>query len=116
MTPKNPKLDSPSATISHTHYLTLIYRLGLTPTGKKTALYLGLSVRQLERINARHAGISGTLARLLTLYAIVTAENKPLKQRRKKLTTPPKIEKYHFGRRPPGRPKRLAPPIAPDHS
>lgn len=99
--------------ISHTEYLTLIYRLGLKPCSKKTALYLGLSVRQLQRIYCRQCAIPGPVARLLSLYAIVTENNKPIKRSRKKLTTPAKIEKYHFGRRPPGRPKRLAPPLAP---
>lgn len=60
---------------THTQYLTIIYRLGLKPSSKKTALFLGLSVRQLQRINARQAPIPEPIIRLLTLYDSLVAEN-----------------------------------------
>jgi hypothetical protein len=65
--------------MTHTEYLTLIYRLGLKPTSKKTAVYLGLSVRQLERINMQHCKVPEPVARLLSLYAAIAAKKDPSK-------------------------------------
>ena len=61
--------------MTHTEYLTLIYRLGLRPCGKKTALMLGLSVRQLKRLNNQTCPIPEPIARLLSLYDAILAQN-----------------------------------------
>ena len=60
---------------THTNYLTIIYRLGLKPSGKATAALLGLSVRQLQRINARTCKIPPPVIRLLTLYDEILKDN-----------------------------------------
>ena len=65
----------PEELLNHTQYLTLVYRLGLKPCGKKTALFLGLSVRQLQRIYARQCKIPPPVARLLMLYDQILVEN-----------------------------------------
>ena len=72
--------------MTHTEYLTLIYRLGLKPCAQNTSKYLGLSVRQLKRINQKQSPVPKPVAILLRLYAILTANNKPLK----KLNTTPR--------------------------
>lgn len=54
--------------MTYTEYLTILYRLGLWPCGKETSRFLGLSVRQLQRIFQRQAPISGPLQRLVSLY------------------------------------------------
>jgi hypothetical protein len=79
-----------AAELSHTEYLTLIYRLGLTPCGRKTAKYLGLSVRQLQRIYQRQSKIPRPVALLLSLYAEITAQNAQPKQ--PKITLTPRIK------------------------
>ena len=69
------QIDKPGH-ITHTEFLTIIYSLGLKPSSKKTAMYLGLSVRQLQRITARQCPIPEPVARLLSLYAVILKDNK----------------------------------------
>lgn len=61
--------------MTHTEYLTIIYSLGLKPCSKKTARYLGLSVRQLQRICGRQCPIPEPVALLLSLYAVILDKN-----------------------------------------
>jgi hypothetical protein len=61
--------------MSHTTYLTIVYSLGLKPQSKKLSLYLGLSVRQLQRIANRECPIPLTVERLLSLYATILDKN-----------------------------------------
>jgi hypothetical protein len=68
-----------SAVSVHTEYLTLIYRLGLKPTSPQTAEYLGLSVRELQRIYNQQVKVPPPVIRLLRLYALITSQNKPPK-------------------------------------
>ena len=94
MTPKLTKpykrrpIVRPEA-MSHTTYLTLIYRLGLKPCGQKTALFLGLSVRQLRRIYNQTCPIPAPVALLLSLYASLTQYNRGPLDKHKKLNTLP---------------------------
>jgi len=77
---RRPRENRENLSVTHTEYLTLIYRLGLKPCSKKTAKYLGLSVRQLQRIYAAQASVPRPVALLLRLYNDLLASNKPAKK------------------------------------
>lgn len=48
-------------------YLAALAKLGLTPSGKRTAELLGLSLRQCQRL-AAGGNVSATVALLLRMY------------------------------------------------
>jgi hypothetical protein len=81
--------------MTHTEYLTLIYRIGLTPCSPKAALYLGLSVRQLHRIYKLECPIPRPVGLLLSLYDKVLTDNKPPTQKEKEaMADPPRDGLY----------------------
>ncbi len=69
--------------LTHTEYLTIVYRLGFKPCSKELGVYLGKSVRQLQRYYQRQTPIPHSVQILISLYDAVLSHNpKP-----KKLTT-----------------------------
>lgn len=48
-------------------YLAALETLGLTPSGRRTADVLGLSLRQLQRIGAGESAVPSPIAKLLKL-------------------------------------------------
>ena len=61
--------------MTHSEMLAIMFRLGLKPTGRRTAILLGLSQRQLQRIYALHSPIPAPIQRLLSLYDEVLKDN-----------------------------------------
>ena len=49
-------------------YLKALKKLGLTPASRITAAYLGLSLRQCQRIAAGQARVPNYIALLLVMY------------------------------------------------
>jgi hypothetical protein len=49
-------------------YLAALKSLGLTPSGKRTADVLGLSLRQVQRIAAGDSEVPGSVAKLIAAY------------------------------------------------
>jgi hypothetical protein len=76
-------------------YLGIMFRLGLKPTGRRTAILLGYSVRQLQRIYMRQCPIPAPIQRLLSLYDEVLKGNPKI---------PNKWSAWPSDKRPPGSP------------
>ena len=67
--------------MTHSEMLAIMFRLGLKPTGRRTAILLGLSQRQLQRIYALHSPIPAPIQRLLSLYdEVLIGESEDSKQ------------------------------------
>ena len=49
-------------------YLKMLKRLKLTPSSKRTAEALGMSVRGIQALASGERGISGPIERLLAMY------------------------------------------------
>jgi hypothetical protein len=85
-----PRKKEPTE-MTHTEYLTMIYRLGLKPCSKKTAIYLGVGVRQLYRFFNNEQSIPRPIQILLSLYDATLVRNPPdhFKYKRPKKPDPP---------------------------
>jgi hypothetical protein len=61
--------------LTHTEYLTIVYRLGFTPCSQELGVYLGKSVRQLQRYYQRQSAIPHSVQILISLYDAVLSQN-----------------------------------------